>query len=62
MSDFKACRDCTTDRHVGCHATCKRHLDEKKTHARNMKRARTEREYDSYMAGTKTEGLKKYRK
>lgn len=50
MNEFKACKECTTEtgRHVGCHATCERHHQEKEAHRQNMKKREVDREYNSY--------------
>jgi len=60
MNDFKSCYGCT-DRYVGCHSTCKRHHDEKETHAKNVARAKSESAWNDYQIGTKTQLLKRYK-
>ncbi len=60
MNEFKACRDCTS-RYIGCHSTCKRHLEEKEAHRQNMERAKVDIMFGCYQSGRKTQTLKKYR-
>lgn len=59
MGAIKCCMYCTTDRHIGCHSTCKRYIDEKaeydKKQAEIRKRKQLKRDVDGYIIGRKAQ-------
>lgn len=44
MGAIKCCMHCTTDRHIGCHSTCKRYINEKAEYDKKQARIRKEKE------------------
>ena len=59
MNEFKSCLGCTK-RHVGCHATCKKHHDEKELHAQNVAKRKVDLEYNGYTKAAIARRPKKY--
>ena len=44
---IQCCKDCTK-RAIGCHGRCEKYNSEKDEHAKLRKKAKLEREYDSF--------------
>lgn len=53
-----ACKDCTS-RHVGCHATCKEYIEEKRKRDERNEKIRTLKHQESEATGVVVESMRK---
>lgn len=61
MSAIKCCKDCT-DRHVGCHSTCKRYIDEKAAYEEKQVEVRKKKHNEYLVTGYEIDTVHRMKK
>lgn len=62
MAGFECCRDCTTERHVGCHGTCKRYISAKEKHDKKQAEIRKKKTDEWMVVGYEIDAVTRMKK